>query len=187
MQSTFPPFAQQTGLSVHGPGISPRWRRCRRTRGPSGTASGHRGLSYLEGKNKHSLSAVWKEESNRVNSQEAPALLAHLGSQVWPDRASGRVNLGRATARCPSSPSSHTAPRRNTPAQTWTGRRRHLCPCSGTSTQYCRDRRGNTNTQFNACEWCDIWIEITQNQMRLRYLVGFFLSSSDMRNHTNSA
>ena len=64
----------------------------------------------------------------------------NLGSQVWPGRASGRANPGRAEVRCPSAPSSHTAPRRNTPTRTWTEHRRHLCPCSGTSTLYWRVR-----------------------------------------------
>lgn len=63
----------------------------------------------------------------------------NLDSQVWPGRASGRANPGRAEVRCPSFPSSHTVPRRNTPTQTWTGRHRHPCPCSGTSTLYWRD------------------------------------------------
>lgn len=44
----FTPFAQQMGLSVHGPDISPGWRRCQRICGPSGSASDHPGLSYLE-------------------------------------------------------------------------------------------------------------------------------------------
>lgn len=68
----------------------------------------------------------------------------NLGFLVWPGRASGRADPGRAGVRCPSSPSSHTVPHRNTPAHTWTRRRRRRCPCSGTST---RCWRGKTRGQ----------------------------------------
>lgn len=93
----------------------------------------------------------------------------NLGSQVWPGRASGRVNPGRAEVRCPSFPSSHTVPHRNTPTQTWTGHHRHPCPCSGTSTLYWREKlqmatelhtiyrqkhRGRSAFSIIACDIC---------------------------------
>lgn len=149
------PFAQQMGLSARGPGISPGWKKCRRICEPSGSALDRRGLSSL-GK-EQSSAWMFTCRQDRKYSEKALKVLCrlilcctNLGSLVWPSQASGRADPGRAGVRCPSSPSSHTVPHRNTPAHTWTGRRRRRCPCSGTSTRCWREK---TQTQRERLGW----------------------------------
>lgn len=83
------PFAQQTGLSAHGRGISPGWRRCRRRCEPSDIASGRSALSCLQEtalKNRQVRPSLSLNQCPKVVENE-PGLSGLTRSNIWQSRS----------------------------------------------------------------------------------------------------